>query len=623
MRFEDKIKKIKLSPKKWKETKNLDSLYDSDFFGKAENIEQYLEKTRKGKECYPHTDFKTVREIFLYATEKYKDNVLFLEKYNKKAPFTEISYGQFAEDVLSFGEGLSRSLKLKGEKVLIIGETTYQWYVSYMALLCGAGIAVPVDKELPDNELEMLINRSDVRGVIFTPKKKKSVHHVAKNCPNVKYFIEMYSSDHDEDGFVGFDFVKNDGSFLRDISEPILLSEEIDPDAFALLIFTSGTTSNSKGVMISNSNLAYNVNAITAFVDLHPDDRLLSVLPLHHTYESTVGFIYPMAMGASVTICQGLRYIVSDMEETSPTSIIAVPVLIEALYKKINKAIEKSGKAGTIKSAISFTNGLKAMGINVKRKVFQDIYDNFGGRLRIFVSAAAPIDPTVGKWLEDIGMTFLQGYGLTETAPIAALTPDFDRRVGSAGMPVWCDEIKINDANDKGEGEIWIKGKTVMLGYFEDEEATAEVLNDGWFNSGDLGYIDKDGFLYITGRSKNVIVTQNGKNIYPEELEALLNQKDEILECMVYGKEVPKEKELVVTVRLIPDYKAIEEKYQVSEEELNEEELEKILWKAIKEVNSNLTNYKTVKRMEIKHGPFEKTTTMKIKRFAELQKEEY
>ena len=342
------------------------------------------------------------------------------------------------------------------------------------------------------------------------------------------------------------------------------------------------------------------------------------MLPLHHTYESTIGFLLPMAIGASVAVCQGLKHIAGDMKETSPTAIIAVPLLIEALYKKITQGIEKSGKAQAVKYMITLTNGLKNLGIDVKRKVFKDIYDNLGGRLRIVVSAAAPIDPKVGRWLEDIGVTFLQGYGLTETAPIAALTPDFDTRVGSAGKAVVCDEIKINDPDENGEGEIFIKGKTVMLGYYEDPEATAAVMHDGWFNSGDIGYMDEDGFIYLTGRSKNVIVTQNGKNIYPEEIELLLSKVEEIKECMVYGKEVAGEKELIITARVIPDYEQIEELHGAG---LSEEDVYKVIWEQIKKVNRKLSNYKTIKKLEIKNDEFEKTSTMKIKRYAELAKD--
>lgn len=584
----------------------------------TDQLKDNLNKKAEKISGYPGTDYKTIKEIFAKNIEQYKDRPFIVEKFGRKEPFKEITFGEFGEDVKNLGTGLIRTFRLKGEKIMIIGETTYEWYVSYMAMLCGAGIAVPTDKELPDNELENIIKRSDAAAVIYSPRKKDQIKKVANHCSGVKYFMEMYSSDKLNGRHVGLDYVMQEGKFLRDMGYEEYMDIEIDPDAFALLIFTSGTTSAAKGVMISNTNLAYNINAVTPYVLLTPEDRLFSVLPLHHTYESTIGFLLPMAIGASVAVCQGLKHIAGDMKETSPTAIIAVPLLIEALYKKITQGIEKSGKAQAVKYMITLTNGLKNLGIDVKRKVFKDIYDNLGGRLRIVVSAAAPIDPKVGRWLEDIGVTFLQGYGLTETAPIAALTPDFDTRVGSAGKAVVCDEIKINDPDENGEGEIFIKGKTVMLGYYEDPEATAAVMHDGWFNSGDIGYMDEDGFIYLTGRSKNVIVTQNGKNIYPEEIELLLSKVEEIKECMVYGKEVAGEKELIITARVIPDYEQIEELHGAG---LSEEDVYKVIWEQIKKVNRKLSNYKTIKKLEIKNDEFEKTSTMKIKRYAELAKD--
>lgn len=569
--------------------------------------------------CYPATDYQTVKEFFLRSTELHKDRTFILEKFNRKAPFEEITYGRFRKDVVELGTGLTRVFKLQGEKVLILGETTYEWYVSYTALLCGAGIAVPTDKELPDNELENIIKRCDASAVIYSPKKKGQVEKIANKCPGVKYFMEMYSDAGIDGRFVGLDFVMNEGEVITDCGDESFLNIEIDPQALAVLVFTSGTTSQSKGVMLSNQNLAYNINGVAPYVKIYPEDRLFSVLPLHHTYESTIGFLLPMAIGSSIAVCRGLRHIVDDMKETEPTAMLAVPLLIETLYKKINTTIEKSGKASMVKSMIRMTNVMKrTVGIDIKKKVFKEIYATLGGNLRIIVSAAAPIEPAVGKWLEDIGILFLQGYGLTETAPIAALTPDFDRRVGSAGKAVLCNQIKIVDPNERGEGEVYISGKTVMLGYFDDPEETAKVMDGEWFNSGDIGYMDEDGFLYLTGRSKNVIVTQNGKNIYPEEIEGLLSHVEEIKECMVYGKEVAGEKELIITVKAIPDYDKIAELHG---EGLDEEAVYKVIWEQIRQVNRKLSNYKAIKKLEIKHDEFEKTTTMKIKRFAEIAKD--
>ena len=584
-----------------------------------DEIDQIKNKKSKNK-YYEETHYKTVKEIFKRSIEKYKDNIYILERPNHdhKAKFEEFTYERFGNDAINLGTGLMKYLNLSNERIIIIGENTYYWYVSYFSILCGVGIAVPVDKELPNNEIENVIKRSHAAAVIYSKKKKDAIDKIKDNLPMVKYFIEMNSDDGVQGRDVGIEHVIAEGKKLTDAGNTEYMDVEIDPEEFKFLIFTSGTTSQAKGVMLCHRNLAENVNAVSKYVKLYERDRFFSVLPLHHTYESSIGALLPFANGSSVAICGGLRYIVPDMQEAKPTAMLAVPLLVESLYKKINQSIEKSGKAGLVNSMIHLTNALKRVGIDIKRKVFKEIYDNLGGNMRIIVSAAAPIDKKIGKWVQDIGIEFLQGYGLTETAPIAALTPECDPRVGSVGLPVNCAQIKIHNPNENGEGEIWIKSQTLMLGYYEDEEATKEVVHDGWFNSGDIGYQDKDGYVYVTGRSKNVIVTQNGKNIYPEEIELLLSKIPEIQECMVYGKEVEGEKELIISVKVIPNMEEIE---NLHGKDLSEEEIHKIIWNKIKEVNKSLTSYKAIKNLEIKHDEFAKTTTMKIKRYVELQKD--
>lgn len=575
-------------------------------------------KERKENGNYESTNYATIKEVFERSIKEYKDNTFILEKFNHKEDFVEISYDEFGKDVIGLGTGLNKVLNLEGKRVVIIGENTYHWYVSYMAMLCGAGIAVPVDKELPFNEIENVIRRSHASAVIYSTKKKDVIKKVKDNLPEVEYFIQMNSNEEIGEREAGLDYIIAAGNKLIEAGDHSYLDIKIDPDEFKVLIFTSGTTSQAKGVMICNRNLAENINAVSAYVYLDEKDRLMSILPLHHTYESTIGFLLPFAVGASISVCEGLKYIVPNLKETKPTAMLTVPLLVENLYKKINENIVKSKKDKLVKSMIHVTNALKSVNVDIKRKVFSEIYENLGGNIRIIVSAAAPIDAKVGKWVQDIGINFLQGYGLTETSPIAALTPDFEPMVGSAGKPVICAEIKIDNPNEKGEGEVLIKSRTLMLGYYEDEEATDEAIQDGWFHSGDIGYLDENNFLFITGRSKNVIVTQNGKNIYPEEIELMLGKIEEIKECMVYGKEEGKSKELTISVKVIPDYEKIEEKYG---KDLVEEEIHKIIWEEIKKVNKKLTSYKAIKYLEIKEDEFEKTTTMKIKRFAELQKD--
>lgn len=585
-----------------------------------DEIEKNKDK-KKDKKEFVATNYNSIKEIFEHSIKTYANKEFILEKFDPKGKYEEISYEQFGKDVIGFGTALNRVLKLKNRpRIMILSETTYDWYVSYVTLLCGDAIAIPTDKELPENELENVVKRSKADAIIYSEKKADSVKKIMEKFPQVKYFIKMYSEDELQNKTVGMQYLINEGIKFVNSGDDYFAKVETDPDEFKVLLFTSGTTSNAKGVMLTSRNLAENINAATAYAKVYPEDRFFSVLPLHHTYESTIGFLLPMAWGSSIAVCQGLKHIVPNMLESKPSVLISVPLLIENLYKKINASIKKAGKDGLVGSMLHITNALKVVGVDVKRKVFSDIYENLGGNLRFIVSAAAPIDAKIGKWVEDIGITFLQGYGLTETAPIAALTPEYQPKVGSAGKAIPKGEIRIEDPNEDGEGEVLIKTPTLMIGYYEDEKATNEVIEviDGerWFHSGDIGYLDKDGFLYITGRSKNVIVTQNGKNIYPEEIELLLAQVPEIKECMVYGKQDEKDptnKELIISAKVIPNLDKIGE-------DLTDEEIREIIWPKIKEVNKKLTSYKAIKNLEIKHDEFEKTTTMKIKRYAEIKK---
>lgn len=563
--------------------------------------------------------FDTIKEMFDVCTTKYSNKVAFMEKYNHKEPYTNISYETYRNDVINFGTALTEELNIHKEKVAVIGENTYQWYVTYMSVICSDSIIVPIDKELPANEIANLINRSKASVIVFSPKKKDAIEKIKNEVPSVKYFIEMYSDEENKDNFVGFNHIKELGKKLVDKGIYTLMKLPADPEEFKVLLFTSGTTSQPKGVMLNQRNLTDNVHSALCLVETNDNETFFSVLPLHHTYEASIGYLIPIYLGATIGICEGLKYIAQNLQEVRPTIMLAVPVLIENLYKKIHKSIEKGGKEKLVKSMISLTNGLKSIGIDIKRKIFEEIHTTLGGRLKIVVSAAAPIDPIVGKALEDFGIIFLQGYGLTETAPLAALTPSCKPKVGSAGMSVPCDEIKIYEPNESGIGEVCVKGSNVMMGYYENEEETNKVIIDGWFHTGDVGYLDEENFLFITGRTKNVIVTQNGKNIYPEEIEIELTRAiPYIKECMVYGKEEEGKKELTVSVKITLNEEYIKEKFETMP---SDEEIHKLIWNEIKEVNKKLVSYKAIKNLEIKKDDFVKTTTMKIKRYEEIKKD--
>ena len=613
------LRKIKFPKIKMDTVENLDEL-------KIDTEKLKKNPIKKRTEPYETTNYSTVKEFFYRACKMYPNEDCILEKPDRKEAYKTTTYKEFYEDVNALGTALIKILNQKDKRVIIVGETQYGWYLSYMAMLCGVGIAVPVDRELPENELENVIRRSKATAIIYSPRKAEDIKKIKDSIPEVEYFIKMKSDKPLEGKDVGINYLVKTGKNILKSGDESFSKIEIDPDEFKVLIFTSGTTSNSKGVMISNRNLAENINAVTAYVRIYPTDRLFSVLPLHHTYESTIGFLYPISQGASVAVCQGLRYIVSDMQEAKPTAVLVVPLLVETIYKKINESIKKSHKEAIVQSMMHVTNVLKSVGVDVKKKVFKEIYDNLGGNLRIIVSAAAPVDKKVGKWYEDLGILFLQGYGLTETAPIAAVTPEYKTQVGSAGRTIVKADIKVDNPNEKGEGELLIKSPTLMLGYYEDDEATKAVMTeDGYFRTGDIGYVDSDKFVYVTGRSKNVIVTQNGKNIYPEEIETLLLKIPDIKEVMVYGK-APEgeqanrkdEKELIITAKVLPNIEEIEKTHGTN---LTDKQIYDIIWNHIKDVNKKLTSYKAVKALEIKEGEFEKTSTMKIKRYKELNQD--
>lgn len=601
-----KIPEFKFPKFKFDNLSELDNINIEELKNNRSNVKQ------KKSGPYPSTNYKTVKEIFDKSTKLYKDKEFILEKFNKKE-FSMISYGEYREDVIGFGTSINKILGLEKKKIAIIGENTYHWYVSYMSLLCSSQISVNLDKDIPINEIENLINRSGASAIIYSDKKKNIIEKIKNNVPTVEYFIEMNSDKCIDEKDVGMQYLIELGKKMVSSGDDSYMKIDIDPEEFKVLIFTSGTTSKSKGVMICNKNLAQNINAVSSIVKLYPEDRLFSVLPLHHTYESTIGYLLPLANGCSIAVCEGLRYLVDNLKETKPTAILAVPLLIEKVYSKIIDNIRRSKKESIVNSMIYMTNLLKHVNVDIKRKVFKEIYQSLGGNIRIIVSAAAPIEDKVIKWFEDIGIMMLQGYGLTETAPIAALTPEYDRKIGTVGKPVSCAKIKIDNPNENGEGEILIKSDTLMLGYYEDEENTKEAIVNGWFKSGDIGYIDSDGDIHITGRCKNVIVTKNGKNIYPEEIELLLNDIKEIKECIICGRDSGRNDDLIITAVVVPEYNFIEKEYNIKKDEA--EKIHNILDKKIREVNKKLSSYKVIKNIEIQSEEFEKTTTMKIKRY--------
>lgn len=566
-------------------------------------------------------EHKLIRESFDETTKRLPNKVGFLEKRPGMKTFREITYREFRNDVTSIGAALIEKLGLKGERIAIIGENSYEWAASYYSVVCGAGIVVPLDKELPASEVLNLVNRARAKAIFYSPRKKDIIDEIRDKADTLTYFIELYEDENKLENRTENDYTFDELVKLGvEYDEDTLMNVPIDENEFKILLFTSGTTAQSKGVMLSNKNVISNCKAALEAVTLTEEDRFFSVLPLHHSYESTVGMIIPIYCGISIGYAGGLKTIANDLKELSPSVMLVVPALIENLIKKVNKTIDKQGKTKVVEVMADVTNAFGKPGRALKKLVFKNILEALGGKVRIIVSAAAPIDPLVGKRIEDFGIMFLQGYGLTETAPLATIVPEIKRNAASVGKPGTCCTVKIHEPNEDGIGEVWIKGENVMLGYYEDEEETSITLTDGWFHSGDLGYIDEDGYLFLTGRCKNLIITGNGKNVYPEEIETLVNQISYVNESMVYAVEDPRdEKEQIIAVKVTLDNAYLEEKYGKNNIP-SDEELHKLIWEEIKEVNKKLSSFKWIKQLEIKKEDFVKTTTMKIKRHEEMKK---
>ncbi len=554
--------------------------------------------------------FDNIKQVINYSVEKYPNNVAFRlkEKNGEEIKYVDITYLDFINEVNNFGTGLF-NIGLRGKRVAILSKNRYEWVLSYVTLLLGGIIAVPLDKGLTDIEIENSILRSKVDAIIYEEKYKEIIDKIRlDNKSNLKEYICMEKT---QDAKYIRDIIC-DGKNILERGNKEFVDFEIDSKALATLVFTSGTTSNSKIVMLSQYNIARNISDMHLVEDFRSTDINLAVLPFHHTFGST-GQLIMLSSGITTVFPEGLRYIGQNLKEYHVTFFVGVPALIEALYKKLNEAIAKKGKTGTVKVAKFFANILLKFGIDVRRKVFKEIIDELGG-LRFVINGAASLDKNVEKGLNDLGILTVQGYGMTETAPVLCAENYKYRKYGSIGFPMKNVQIRIEDKNNEGIGELVVKAPNVMMGYYEDDESTKAVLKDGWLHTGDYGYIDDEGFVYITGRKKNMIVLKNGKKIFPEEMEENINKIDLVEECFVFG--LPKADDVILSVKIKYNEEIVKEKYST----LSREELKKIIWEKVKETNKLVPKYKYVKNMILTDEEFSKTTTNKIKRFEELKK---
>lgn len=572
---------------------------------------------RNKYEIYQTKEYYNLKEVLANAFENYPENIAFkIKNHNaENITYREIKYKEFEKEINSLGTALI-DMGMKNKRIAVIGKNRYEWILSYVAVVNGTGIVVPLDKGLPDEEISSSLERSKTDCVIFAKDYIDCMKKIKEeNTTQIEKYICMdeLSEAEKEEGFIYLGDLLENGKKLLEAGKKEFVNAEIDNNKMSVILFTSGTTSKSKAVALSHRNIASNIEAMNKVEGIRSTDVNMAFLPLHHTFGCT-GILLFLNHGCTNVFCDGIRHIQSNLKEYKVSVFVCVPLLIEAMYKKIEKEIEKQGKTKLIKVATGVSNSLLKVGIDVRRKLFKDIINNLGGNLRLIISGASALDKKVAKAFNDFGILTIQGYGLTETSPVLAAENENCIKYGSIGLSMPGVTLKIDNPNEQGIGELIAKGPNVMLGYYENQEATDEVIKDGWFHTGDLARQDKDGYFFITGRMKNVIVLKNGKNIYPEELETLIGKLPYVEESMVFG--YPKDDDLVVSVKIVYNKDYVKQNFG----DISEEELYNKIWTDVKLINQELTNYKHIKKLIISDEPMIKTTTAKIKRFEEIKK---
>ena len=576
------------------------------------------EKDMKEK-MFEAKEYNNFKELIKESTKKYKENTAFVIK-EKDGTKTNITYEKLSEDIYNLGT-MFYLMGLENKRTAIIGKNQYAWVVTHLANQLGGIVSVPLDKDLQYDELENSLIRSKAECIVFDQKLMPQILKIQENNKtNICTFICM---NENEQGFLSIPELINKGKEYQKNKNSKYIQKEkeydnvkIDNNKMSILLFTSGTTSKSKAVMLSQKNIVSNIYAMQKVEDIRPSDTNIAFLPFHHIFGSTC-MIVMLACGAKTVFPDGLRYIKQNLNEYKVTLFVGVPVLVEAIYKTIMKEVNKQGKTKLIKNAIKISNMLRKIHIDVRRKLFKSVIDALGGELRLIISGGAPADPLISKGFNDLGIKTVQGYGLSETSPVICAEDNWNIRNGSVGKPMINDKIEIINKDEEGIGEIRVKGPNVMLGYYEMPETTAEVLKNGWFYTGDLGYIDKDGFLFITGRNKNLIVLKNGKKVFPEELETLVSRIECVSECMVFGLPDEKNKDDVkLSVKIVYDKEEVKKKYG----NIDEKEIYNIMWNKIKELNTTFPRYKHIQKLILTDEELIKTTTKKVKRQEEMKK---
>ena len=582
---------------------------------------EQIEKTRNSKKpdkrVYTSRRINNYRELAFYSIEHYADHVAY--KYKSKPTDKEIikkTYADCGKDMKAFGTAM---LNRKAERIAVIGKNRYEWCMTYLGTTTAGLVIVPLDKLLPEKEISNLVKRSKADTIVcdgaYVEQLKKLI---STNETNLKNIICMDKAD-DSSILYWYDIV-DEGQKQLDDGDNKYDNIVIDENKMSILLFTSGTTSEAKGVMLSQKNICVNIEDMATFSKMYDNDIILSVLPLHHTFECTISFLYGFYSGVCLAFCDGLKYYAQNLKEYEITIIVAVPVLLETIYKKIKKGIEESGQKAKFEKGVKISKLLMKLHIDARKKLFKAVREKLGEHIRIVYYGAAQMEKETIEGYYNIGIDSVQGYGLTETSPILTAETDKYHRSGTVGICFPALEMKIIDKNEEGHGEICAKGASIMLGYYENEEQTKKAMDeDGWFRTGDFGYFDEDGFLHLTGRKNDIIVLKNGKNVYPDEIEGLINRIPYISESLVFARNQSKT-DTLLEAKIVYDERDLAKEYP-DIDITDPSKIESIVMEDIKsKVNINLAAYKHVKKVTITTEPMEKTTTSKIKRNIELQK---
>jgi len=570
----------------------------------------------KGTGCYKTRQVNDLKELIKESANNYGNSPAFKFKDKNKNIVTR-SYIDFESDINNLGTALI-SIGLKGKRIAIIGENRYEWGVAYYSIINGTGIAVPMDKYLPSVEIENLIQRGKVDAIFYSPTYHDTMLDISKKHNRIKHYICMEDiSSLEDDKFLSLPALIKNGQKLINNKDMSFVECTIDRDVMSILLFTSGTTSLAKGVMLSHANIAANVTSITGAIKIYPGDVHLSLLPLHHTFENTIGLAFMVHSGVCVAFSDGIKYVAQNLQEYGVSVLVAVPAILEAMYRKLQSGIKKSGKEKSLNLLINISQILRLVGIDLRKKLFKSIFNKLGPRLRLVISGAAPLDPDVIIGFDKLGLKLLQGYGLTETSPVVSTNNDFVNKPGTIGPPLCDIEVAIDNADENGMGEIIVRGKNVMLGYYEDVDTTKEVLDKkGWFRTGDLGSIDEDGLIKISGRAKSMIVFANGKKAFPEEYEVLLNDLPYVKDSFAWGNKAP-DGDIQACAKLVIDIDSlVSDKKDIPPDE----ELASMYKEAIKNINNLLPKYKIIRYFVLTKEDLVKTTTLKIKRPIEYEK---